>query len=72
MRFTPIAEILRRIRPLAKHHQAAHLRGHIASEQGSRADGKPNLHKTSVRIRELQEALKDVMLKQLKRESRAA
>ena len=46
----PISEILRRIRPLNKMHQAAHLRGIIASEQGY-TSGKPNLHKTSVRIR---------------------
>lgn len=73
MKPRPIVEILRRIRPLAKHHQAAHLRGHIASEQGSRADGKPNLHKTSVRIRELQAALKDIQMRRLKsREERAA
>jgi hypothetical protein len=68
---TSIAEILRRIRPLAKQHQAAHLRGIIASEQGY-SNGKPNIHKTSVRIRELQAALQDVMTRQLKREGRAA
>lgn len=71
MKLTPIADILRRIRPLAKHHQVAHLRGHIASEQGY-SNGKPNIHRTSVRIRELQAELQDVITKQLRRENRAA
>jgi hypothetical protein len=62
---TPIAEILRRIRPLARQHQIAHLRGIIASEQGG------NIHKTSVRIRELQAALKPILNRQLKRENAA-
>lgn len=66
---TPIAEILRRIRPLARQHQVAHLRGIIASEQGSR-NGKPNIYKTSVRIRELQAALREILNKQLRKESR--
>jgi hypothetical protein len=70
MKPTPIAEILRRIRPLAQQHQAAHLCGQIASEQGY-SDGKPNLHKTSVRIRELQAALADVQMRRLKRERAA-
>jgi hypothetical protein len=61
MKHTPIAEILRRIRPLALHHQAAYLRGHIASEQGG------NPHKTSVRIRELQIALHNIQMRRLKR-----
>lgn len=65
MRLTPISEILRRIRPLALMHQAAHLRGHIASEQGG------NPHKTSVRIRELQAALGNVQMRRLKRERAA-
>ena len=71
MKSTPIAEILRRIRPLARQHQVAHLRGIIASEQGY-TDGKPNIHRTSVRIRELQAELKVILNKQLKRENRAA
>jgi hypothetical protein len=58
---TPIAEILRRIRPLAPIHKAAHLRGLIASEP-----------KRSVRRGELEAALKDIVNKALKRESRAA
>lgn len=62
----PIHEMLRKIRPLAKHHQAAYLRGHIASEQNG------NVHRTSVRIREMQAALQDVITKQLKRENRNA
>jgi hypothetical protein len=66
MKPTPIAEILRRIRPLAKQHQISHLRDIIASEQGG------NIYRTSVRIRELQAALKDILNKQLKRESKAA
>lgn len=59
---TPIAEILRRIRPLARHHQIAHLRGIISSEQGG------NVHKTSVRIRELQAELKRIVNRQIKKE----
>jgi hypothetical protein len=66
MKRTSISEILRRIRPLAKHHQVYHLRGVISSEQGG------NIYKTSVRIRELQAALKDILNKQLKRENRSA
>lgn len=66
MKHTPLAQILRQIRPLAKHHQAAYLRSHIASEQGG------NVRRTSVRIRELQAALQDIVTKQLKREVRAA
>ncbi len=66
MKHTSIHEMLRRIRPLALHHQAAYLAGHIASERGD------NLHKTSVRIRELQLALRDIQTRRLKREGRAA
>ncbi len=65
MRLMPISEMLRKIRPLALHHQAAYLRGHIASEQGG------NVHKTSVRIRELQAALTDINIRRLKREKAA-
>ena len=70
MGLTPISEILRRIRPLALKHQAAHLAGHIASEQ-SGSDGKPNRQKTSVRIREMQAALRDIQVRRLKRERAA-
>jgi hypothetical protein len=66
MKPSSIAEILRRIRPLAKQHQVAHLRSIIASEQGG------NIYRTSVRIRELQAALKDILNKQLRKEGRAA
>lgn len=61
MKPTPIHEILRRIKPLARVHQAAHLRGLIASEP-----------KRSIRRRELEEALKDIVNKQLRKENRAA
>lgn len=63
---TYIHEVIRRIRPLAPIHKAAHLRGLIASEKGE------NKYRTSVRIRELEAALREIMNKQLKRESRAA
>ena len=62
MRPTPIHEILRRVRPLALQHQAAHIRGHISAEQAG------NPHKTSVRIRELQAALEDIQTRRLRRE----
>jgi hypothetical protein len=65
MKQTPLADILRKIRPLALHHQAAYLRSHIAVESGG------NMHKTSVRIRELQAALHDVTMRRLKREKAA-
>jgi len=61
MKSTPIAVILRRIRPLAKQHQVAHLRGIIASEP-----------KRGIRRHELEAALKDIINKQLKRECRVA
>jgi hypothetical protein len=61
----PISDILRKIRPLALHHQAAFLRSHIAVESGG------NIHKTSVRIRELQAALQDIQMRRLKRERAA-
>lgn len=73
MKQTNIIEILRRIRPLNKELQATQLRGHIASEQGG------NIRKTSVRIRELQFALKEIVegqlkcdIRQLRKASRAA
>jgi hypothetical protein len=65
MKQAPLADILRKIRPLALHHQAAYLRSHIAVESGG------NVHKTSVRIRELQAALHDVTMRRLKREKAA-
>lgn len=68
---TPIYEILRRIKPLAKKHQAASLRSAICREQTD-SHGKINIYRTSVRIRELQAALQDVMTKQLRMENRAA
>jgi hypothetical protein len=61
MKPTPIAEIIRRIRPLAPIHKAAHLRGLITAEP-----------KRSVRRHELEAALKEIVNKALKRESRAA
>jgi hypothetical protein len=70
MKPTPICEIMRRIRPLAKLHQAAYLRSVIGIEQ-SDANGKINIYKTSVRIRELQKALQDVQTLRLKREKAA-
>ena len=61
MKPTPIHEVLRRLKPLAPIHKAAHLRGLIASEP-----------KRSVRRGELEAALKDIVNRALKRESRAA
>jgi len=61
MKPTPIAEIIRRIRPLAPIHKAAHLRGLIASEP-----------KRSVRRHELEAALKEIVNRALRKESRAA
>jgi hypothetical protein len=57
----PIHVVLRRIRPLAPVHKVAHLRGLIASEP-----------KRSIRRHELEEALKEIMTRQIKREGRAA
>lgn len=65
-----IFEILRKIRPLAQMHQAAYLRSMICVEQT--VNGKLNIHRTSVRIRELQAALQDVQTKRLRKENRAA
>jgi hypothetical protein len=61
MKPTPLHEVLRRIKPLPAIHKAAHLRGLIASEP-----------KRSVRRHELEAALKDIVNKALRRESRAA
>jgi hypothetical protein len=62
MKQQSIAEILRRAQLLPTLGlRAKFLHGHIASEQGN------NLHKTSVRIRELQIALHNVQMRRLKR-----
>lgn len=61
MRPSPIHEILRRIRPLAPIHKAAHLRGIIASEP-----------RRSLRRFELEAALKEIISKQLRKEARAS
>ena len=57
----PLHEVLRRIKPLAPFHKAAHLRALISLEP-----------KRSIRRRELEEALKAIVNRQLKRESRSA
>jgi hypothetical protein len=54
-----LAETLRRIRPLAPVHKAAHLRGLIASEP-----------RRSIRRVELEAALREVVNRQLGREIR--
>lgn len=61
MKPKPIHQVLRDIRPLAPFHQACHLRGLIASQP-----------RRSIRRHELEEALKAVMLRQIKRENRVA
>jgi len=61
MKPTPIATILRRIRPLADVHKASHLRGLIASEP-----------KRSIRRRELEEALKHIVNRDLRKKDTAA
>ena len=61
MKPTPIATILRRIRPLPPIHKAAHLRALIACEP-----------RRSIRRVELEAALKDIINRQLKKEARAA
>ena len=59
MKPTPIATVLRRIKPLAPIHKAAHLRGLIASEP-----------RRSIRRAELEEALKHIVNRELRRETR--
>lgn len=59
MKPTPIATILRRIRPLAPQHKAAHLRALISLEP-----------KRGIRRRELEDALKHVVNVQMRRENR--
>jgi hypothetical protein len=70
VKLSPLADILRKIRPLAQMHQAAYLRSMIVKEQTD-GNGKFNLHRTSVRIRELQAALQDIQMRRLKREKAA-
>ena len=57
----PIHAILKRIRPLAPVHKVAHLRALILFEP-----------KRSIRRGELEAALKEIVTRQIKRESRAA
>jgi len=59
MKPVPIASVLRRIRPLAPKHKADHLRALISLEP-----------KRGIRRRELEEALKFVVNRELRRESR--
>lgn len=59
MKQTPIAEILRRIRPLSRQHKIYHLRGLIASEK-----------KRSQRRAELEAALKPIVNDQIDWERR--
>jgi hypothetical protein len=59
MKPCPIAEVLRRIRPLARQHQIQHLRGLIACEK-----------KHSFRRAELEAALKPIVNDQIRREVR--
>lgn len=56
---TPLHQVLRTIKPLAPFHKMAHLRGLISSEP-----------KRSIRRRELEAALKDLVNKQLRKENR--
>lgn len=60
MKQTPIAEILRRIQPLAPKHKAAHLRGLIEGER-----------KHSYRRIELIAALKHIVNRDLERANNA-
>lgn len=56
---TPIATVLRRIRPLAPKHKADHLRALIALEP-----------KRGIRRQELEAALKHIVNRELRKESR--
>ena len=58
---TPIYEIVARMKRIPLHHRIAHLRALVAAE-------KPH----SVRRNELQSSLEDAVLKQLRKENRAA
>ncbi len=60
MKPTAIHEVLRRIRPLARHHKIYHLRGLIASER-----------KRSMRRAEMEAALKQIVNEQIRVEVRA-
>ena len=59
MKPTPITEVIRRIRPLAPIHKAAHLRSLISLEP-----------KRGIRRRELEAALKHIVNYQMRRENR--
>lgn len=61
MKPKPIYQVLRDIKPLSPFHQVCHLRGLIASEA-----------RRSIRRGELESALKDLIVKRLKKEIRAA
>jgi hypothetical protein len=67
MKLQPISDILRRAQLLPTLGlRAKYITGHIASEKGD------NIHRTSVRIRELEAALRDIQLRRLRRERTAA
>lgn len=59
MKHTPIAEVLRRIRPLARQHKIFHLRALIAGEK-----------KRSLRRAELEATLKPILNDQIDWERR--
>jgi hypothetical protein len=59
MKPSPLAEVLRRIRPLSRTHKIAHLRGLIAGEK-----------KRSFRRAELEAALLPIVNDQIRREVR--
>ncbi len=61
MKPTPIHQVLRTIKPMTPFNRMAYLRGLISSEP-----------KRSIRRRELEDALRDLFTKQLRKESRAA
>lgn len=66
MKLQSISDILRRANMLPTLAlRAKYITGHIASEKGG------NVHRTSVRIRELQAALQDIQTRRLKRERAA-
>ncbi len=69
-KFTPIAELLRRAESMALSPRAKYLALQIRIEQGE-IDGKRAIHRTSVRIRELEIALERVQRRRLKREKAA-
>ena len=61
MKHTPIHVVISRLKPLALHHQIAHLRALVSVE-------KPY----SVRRNELEILLREKLTKQLRKETRAA